>query len=135
MAMKNIAKDVEDLDVYVRDLWGQESRLVMKKNDNNSTYYASTTSFNWFGFLESINECVESPTWYQVKRFVEYYCKKRKVDSSSYILLYENLESMGYSSTFKTTVMNRFYKRTLDSERISNPFYQQIIDFFKLESK
>lgn len=133
--MKNIAKDVEILDVYTRKLWGLKSRGFNKENGFSDTYYASTTSFNWFGFLESINECIESPTWFQVKSFVEYYCKKRKVDSSSYIMLYENLEKMGYSSTFKTTGMNKFYKRTLDLDRISNPFYQQIIDFFKLESK
>lgn len=133
--MKNIANDVEILDVYARKLWGLKSRGSNKENSFTDTYYASTTSFNWFGFLERINECIESPTWYQVKSFVEYYCKKRKVDSSSYIMLYENLEKMGYSSTFKTRSMNEFYLRTMDIEKNADPFYQQIIDFFKSESK
>lgn len=133
--MKNISKDVETLDVYVRDLWGLKSRIFYLDNKLPFTHYASTTSYNWFGFLERINECIEYPTWFQVKSFVEYYCKKRKVDSSSYIMLYENLEKMGYSSTFKTTCMNEFYLRTMDIGKIADPFYQQIIDFFKSESK
>lgn len=129
--MKNIAKDVEDLDIYARNLWGQESRGL----NFPDTYYASTTSYNWFGFLERINECIESPTWFQVNSFVEYYCNKIGVDFSSYILLYNNFEEMGYSSTFKTTNMKALYLSTKDPKITLDPFYQQIIDFFKSESK
>jgi len=133
--MKNIAKDVEDLDIYARNLWGQESRGINKDNEFPDTYYASTTSYNWFGFLERINECIESPTWFQVNGFVEYYCNKRGVEFSSYILLYNNLEEMGYSSTFKTTNMKALYLSPKDLKNTLDSFYQQIIDFFKSESE
>lgn len=133
--MKNIAKDVDFLDTYARKLWGQGSRGVNKNKEFPSSYYASTTSYNWFGFLERINECIESPTWFQVNSFVEYYCNKKGVDFSSYILLYNNFEEMGYSSTFKTTNMKALYLSTKDSKNILDPFYQQIIDFLISESK
>jgi hypothetical protein len=128
--MKNIAEDVEKLDVYARKLWGQESRSEQRKMDPFSTYYTSTTSYNWFGFLERINECIEAPTWSQIKSFVEYYCKEKRVDHSSYILLYDNLEKEGYSSVFKTTAMHAFYLRDANQLGTIGTFYRVIIDFF-----
>ena len=133
--MKSIARDIETLDAYARNLWGQESRGINKINGFPDTYYASTTSYNWFGFLERINECIESPTWFQVNSFVKYYCNKRGVEFSSYILLYNNLEEMGYSSMFKTTNMKDLYLSTTDCKNTLDPFYQQIIDFFNSESE
>lgn len=128
--MKNIGNDVNILDAYARNLWGQESREESKKADKFSSYYASTTSVNWFGFLECINECIETPTWSQVNRFVEYYCNKKGVEFSSYILLYNNIEKMGYSATFKTTNMKALYLCTKNQSDTLDTIYKQILDFF-----
>lgn len=128
--MKNIANDVDYLDKYARELWGQQGKIEGKENKVKSTYYASTTSCNWFGFIERINECIQEPTWSQVKGFVEYYCKKRNVDFSFYINLYNKIEEMGYSATFKTTSMHEFYLKENKKEEFLDPFYREIFKYF-----
>ncbi len=127
---KNIALNVTSLDRFVRELWKNDPNFIDKCNSKNPPFYATTTSYNWYGFIERINEVILNPEWSQIKEFVEHYCSKRNLESSSYIILYEKLDKMGYSSVFKTSIMNSFY---LEENSIStkDPFYIEIFSFFK----
>lgn len=124
--LKNIANDTEKLDLFARKFWGLPSRSA-----EEGTYYASTTSINWYGFIERINECVESPTWKDIKDFVKFYCDHYKRDSSSYIALYNEIESQGYSPIFKTKMMKSLYKEK-DLSKPYESIYMMIMEFFKI---
>lgn len=130
MEGKSLVGDMEKLDLYVRELWGVEQRGA-NTISNKTSYFASMGTYNWIGLIERINECVESPSWENIRSFVAYYCNKRKVSPKPYLDLYHKLEDMGCSSVFKTESMKKLYllpNQNLDS---IDPFFAEIIKFFK----
>lgn len=129
MEVKDLYRDKENLDLYAREFWGIEPRSV-NPNSKKTSYFASMGTYNWFGFLERINECIEAPRWVQIRSFVEYKCKKRKVSSNPYLVLYNYFEDMGYSSVFKTESMKSLYLNSNDITEI-NGIYKEIFDFFE----
>ena len=129
MEDKCLVSDREKLDLYVRKLWGVEPRGV-KTSSNKTSYFASMGTVNWIGFVERINECVESPSWENIRSFVEHYCNKRKVPAKPYLDLYHKLEDMGYSSVFKTISMKELYLPNSNLDE-AEPFYKEIINFFR----
>lgn len=130
MEGKSLVGDMEKLDLFVREFWGIGPRGVIP-NSKKASYFASMGTVNWIGFVERINECVESPSWENIRSFVEYYCNKRKVPAKPYLDLYHKLEDMGYSSVFKTVSMKKLYLFPIQNLDIINPFWTEIIKFFK----
>jgi hypothetical protein len=134
--MKDILCDIEVIDKYARVLFNLPDEF--SKNEFNSldktkiksTFYASLDTYNWFGFIERINECIEKPNWEQIKGFVVFYCNKQGKNAKPYIELYDYLRKIGYSSVFKTNSMNSFYSKQFDKSIILDTFYQEIISFF-----
>lgn len=124
MENKNIAEDFKILEQYIRSILTKDEISEIKSK------YVSFGSFNWFGFLERINECIEAPRWVQIRSFVEYYCKKQAVSATPYLNLYINLEDLGYSPVFKTDIMKSLYLNSNDITEI-NGIYKEIFDFFE----
>ena len=130
MESKCLASDREELDLFVREFWGIGTRGFIL-NSKKTSYFASMGTVNWIGFVERINECVESPSWENIRSFVEYYCNKRKVPAKPYLDLYHKLEHMGYSSVFKTESMKKLYFLPNQNLNSIDPFFAEIIKFFK----
>ena len=130
--MKNIAIDSKKLDKRVREFWGIS-------NITQKTYFAvppiKPTSLNWYGFIERVNECVKSPTWRDIKGFVEFYCQDRKVESELYIKLYDWLEKEGYSSVFKTSTMNDYYNQAGSEKNHPTYIYNKIFEYLSLNGQ
>ena len=127
--MRNIAENVNELDNFARNFWSSNDHFEKQYRKKETNYYATTTSYNWFGFLEIINEVIENPTWTQINEFVEYYCKQRKVDFTSYISLYKEIEKKGFTPVFKTDIMKEFYKNREDDVKLYG-IYNEIYVFF-----
>lgn len=127
--MRNIAENVNELDNFARNFWSSNDHFEKQYRKKEKNYYATTTSYNWFGFLERINEVIENPTWAQINEFVEYYCKQRKVDFTSYISLYKEIEKKGFTPVFKTDIMKEFYKNREDDVKLYG-IYNEIYVFF-----
>ena len=130
MEDKCLVSDREELDLLVREFWGIGPRGFIL-NSKKTSYFASMGTVNWIGFVERINECVESPSWENIRSFVEYYCNKRKVPAKPYLDLYHKLEHMGYSSVFKTESMKKLYFLPNQNLNSIDPFFAEIIKFFK----
>lgn len=120
----DILREKDNLDKFARKFWDLPNRQP-------GYYFARTTSINWFGFLERINECVENPDWEFVKEFVCFYCKWLKVDPQTHLELYSEFESMGYSPIFKSRYMDLLYKqKCVNKMEISN-LHRKILEFIE----
>ena len=71
---KNSAKNI---DFQVRQFWENKGYKI-----NSDYYFAATSSNNWYGFIEGINDCIENPTWEEIKEFVKYYCTHLKKNTN-----------------------------------------------------
>lgn len=107
--MKNIFTDQDELDAFAREFWNLPKRLsnkeyyeLRKNNQTTPPYFATTTSTNWYKFLEIVNSVIETPTWLDVKQYVLKYCIQFGKDFQSYHDLYDEFERKGYSPVFKT---------------------------------
>lgn len=116
--------NLEFLDKFVREFWQNKNYSI-----NSKTYYAATSSMNWYGFIERINECVENPTWDEIISYVKYHCSLLRQESNSYIDLYREMEQQGYSPVFSR---KWFKKRWVDdANKPMEGFYVSIFEFYK----
>jgi hypothetical protein len=143
--MKIDNKSVKDIDCQVRQFWRSKGYKI-----NSDYYFAATSSCNWYGFIEGVNDCVENPTWEEIKGFVQYYCTHLKKEYQSYHELYNELERQGYSpvlekeyvrmdknekSIFKELKQYGFKniksRERINKENIDKGFYKCVFDFYK----
>lgn len=115
----------EKIDREVRQFWEGKGYEI-----NPKFYFAATSSFNWFGFIERINECIENPTWEEIKGFVQYYCTHYdEKEYNSYLELYSELEARGYSPVIEERDLEK--KWVKKANKPDAGIYKFIFDFYE----
>jgi|GEM_PF-6199310 len=100
----NYQNAIKEIDPMVVEFWLKNGYSIKEKKYSK---FAATSSINWYGFIERVNECIDNPTWDEIRGFVGYYCRSRNEECLSYLQLYQEMEKNNYSPSMDRNKLDK----------------------------